>query len=651
MKLDLKENKQHRLIAIAVLGSLLGVAILVIAGVSYAYAYEDRFFPGTRVANTALGGMSYEEGLALINSQADTLIEEGARITINDTTRTIPLRTVSPDDPDLNRDLVILNVQPAVQAAFDRGHTGSLPHRAWNMIRVGLERPNQEVQIETDRAAIESSLLETFEEYYNPAVEPSYNISVESGNWVVEVVPGTSGRAFDLDRAVEAFTLMMANLNNETVTIAVIDEVPQISDAQAEALTSRAVRVIEEAPHALAYELNEVETYDYQIDTQDLMEYLEPELHNNSVQLGLPEDFPLFATIQEEINVAAQDARFQMEDDRVQEFEPSKNGREVNLLSTRQAIAEQFAAVQAEASDEGDQEEQDEPAAIAITVDTIEPDITTAEVNDLGITEILGVGYSDFAGSPSNRIANIRHGLSKLDGMLIAPGEQVSLIDELKPFTVSDGYLPELVIKGDDIIPEVGGGLCQIGSTTFRAVMNSGLSVDERRNHSLVVNYYNDLTNGNPGTDATLYDPAPDFKFTNDTDHHILLDTHLNMETKILSFTFWGTSDGRKGYYTPPVVQNWIGTGPAQITYTTELPPGVRRCQGAHPGANTSFSYYVERPDGEVEETVYESHYRPLPTICLVGIGESQSVDDDGNLVEAPEPTTEPEETAPVEAE
>src|SRR5690606_1808590 len=142
--------------------------------------------------------------------------------------------------------------------------------------------------------------------------------------------------------------------------------------------------------------------------------------------------------------------------------------------------------------------------------------------------EILGVGYSNFAGSPANRVHNISIGAAKLDGLLIAPGEEFSLLNALRPFTVTAGYLPELVIKGDKITPEVGGGLCQIGSTTFRAAMNSGLSITERRNHSLVVSYYNDPRNGNPGTDATIYDGSPDFKFINDTGHHILIKTEMN---------------------------------------------------------------------------------------------------------------------------
>jgi len=228
---------------------------------------------------------------------------------------------------------------------------------------------------------------------------------------------------------------------------------------------------------------------------------------------------------------------------------------------------------------------------------------------------------------------NIQNGVKLLNGLLIAPGETFSLVAALSPFTLENGYLPELVIKGDKIEPEVGGGLCQIGTTTFRATMNSGLLVTERSNHSLVVSYYNDPSNGNPGTDATIYDPAPDFKFTNDTDDYILFQAENLKDIKQLRFTFWGTNDGRKGSYSPPIVTRWIPVGETQNIETLDLEPGVEECQSAHIGADATFVYTVEKIDGEKIETTFDSHYRPLPKICLIGVEELS------------------EETAPVDEE
>ena len=210
--------------------------------------------------------------------------------------------------------------------------------------------------------------------------------------------------------------------------------------------------------------------------------------------------------------------------------------------------------------------------------------------------------------------------------MLIKPNEDFSLINALRPFTIADGYLTELVIKGDEIKPEVAGGLCQVGTTMFRAAMNSGLKITQRRNHSLVVDYYNDLSNGNPGTDATIYDPNPDFRFLNDTGNYILLTTEMNTKTSDLYIYFWGTSDGRKASYSAPVVSRWIPAGADKVIETTSLDLGVRECQLRHNGAEASFTYTRILADGKKEDVVYNSYYRPLPKICLVGIKSAEPV-------------------------
>ena len=188
------------------------------------------------------------------------------------------------------------------------------------------------------------------------------------------------------------------------------------------------------------------------------------------------------------------------------------------------------------------------------------------------------------------------------------------------PIVCTDDFtLPEMVIKGREIKPEIGGGMCQIGTTLFRTAMNSGMPISERRNHSLVVSYYADPVNGNPGTDATLYEPNVDFKFINDTGGYLLLQTSIDYKKQELVFTFWGKSDGRKGSYTHPEVTKWIPAGEPQEIIVTTLKPGERKCQNAFRGAVTSFTYTIINSSSEKIERVFDSYYRPLPQICMVG--------------------------------
>jgi vancomycin resistance protein YoaR len=319
------------------------------------------------------------------------------------------------------------------------------------------------------------------------------------------------------------------------------------------------------------------------------------------------------------VNVTAQNARFVIgTGNSIAEFSGAKNGVAVDRDAVYALLADVL-----HARTRGNITTTRE---FTLPVSVVEPEVRTSDVNGLGITEVLGVGYSSFAGSPPTRVKNIRHGaMDKLHGRLIAPGEDFSLVAALKPFTLADGYVPEKVIKGGKIEKEIGGGLCQIGSTLFRAAMNSGLPIVERRSHGLVVSYYNDPRNGNPGTDATIYDPKPDFRFKNDTGRHILISVEMNEKTQELWFSFWGTSDGRKGSYTPPIVKRWIPHGETVIVETTDLPPGKRDCQHAYIGAETAFTYTRTLPNGEKLDEVFESSYRPMPELCLVGVAASST--------------------------
>jgi len=170
------------------------------------------------------------------------------------------------------------------------------------------------------------------------------------------------------------------------------------------------------------------------------------------------------------------------------------------------------------------------------------------------------------------------------------------------------------VIKGNEIKLEVGGGMCQIGTTLFRMAMNSGLDITERRNHSYRVVYYEPA-----GTDATIYDPAPDYKFINDTKNYVLIQTRI--EGDDLYFDFWGTNDGRQPQQSDPVIYNIVSPGPKQFIETEDLKPGETKCvESAHNGADAYFDYTVTYADGTLKERRFPSHYIPWPAKCLVGI-------------------------------
>ena len=164
------------------------------------------------------------------------------------------------------------------------------------------------------------------------------------------------------------------------------------------------------------------------------------------------------------------------------------------------------------------------------------------------------------------------------------------------------------------------------------------MPITERRNHSLVVHYYSDPVNGNPGTDATVYEPILDFKFLNDTGKYLLLQTDINYVKQQLTFTLWGTPDGRKGWYSHPTVSRWIPAGDPVEIVSPDLKPGEKKCQNAFKGAVASFTYSRVTPAGEKIDRVFDSYYRPLPQICMVGPSSTPVCSGSACIVAPPPP-------------
>jgi len=181
------------------------------------------------------------------------------------------------------------------------------------------------------------------------------------------------------------------------------------------------------------------------------------------------------------------------------------------------------------------------PASGEILLETekVKPKISTADIDNLGITSLLAKGVSNFGGSPSNRIHNIKVGAAKFNGFLLKPNEEFSFNKILGEVGPEQGYEPELVILKDRTAPEYGGGLCQVSTTAFRAAVYAGLEITQRYPHAFPVKYYNPQ-----GFDATIYPPYPDLKFINNTSNYVLIQTKIKGTE--LTFEFYGNDDGRK---------------------------------------------------------------------------------------------------------
>lgn len=607
---------------------ILTLLILSISGsLIYNHQYQNKIHPKVNIGNIDVSGLTIDEAKDLLHNKFENLLNQGFTVSYDGRIANIALQTLGSSDPDLVYDFISIDIDRAVNQAFNISRHGNTLKQTELALMQLFNQTNIELDIEITEHRINSQIRDNFPDAEKLSIPTKYSASFTGDDIALEVIEGSSGKEFNLEYLHQKLKKDLQSIDLTHYELEITETNPPLTTEQVEPTFETVKKIIARAPYNLNYQTETWREYNWTIGRNQVVNWLTPVKTNTvtgaipasekiSLTISGPELDETFLQIKENIDIAPIDAKFEIVNGRVTEFIGSESGIQLDKDATKLEVLLTFA--------------DSENTNISIKAKTTPPNIATEDVNDLGIKEVIGSGWSDFSGSPANRIANIRHGANKLNGRLIAPGEQISLVKELRPFTEADGYLPELVIKGDEIIPEIGGGLCQIGTTAFRAAMNTGLQIDERRNHSLVVSYYNDPSNNNPGTDATLYDPAPDFKFSNDTDHHILLITDVNVSNGRLTFTFWGTSDGRKGYYTPPQITRTWSPGPTEYKITRDLPPGRQECQPAYTGMSTAFDYIVEYADGTEHRHTYTSQYRALPRICLVGFDpKEEGVDED----------------------
>ncbi len=197
--------------------------------------------------------------------------------------------------------------------------------------------------------------------------------------------------------------------------------------------------------------------------------------------------------------------------------------------------------------------------SLQLPITEIAAEISKETLDDLKIETKIGHGESNFAGSPKNRIHNINVAVERFHGLLLSPNEEFSFTTILGHVDKETGYKEELVIKENKTIPEYGGGVCQVSTTVFRAALNTGLKITERKNHAYPVQYYSPQ-----GTDATIYIPKPDLRFINNTPGYLLF--QASVEGRILSFDIFGQSDGRVIEMEGPKVTERTHEGVLKVT-------------------------------------------------------------------------------------
>lgn len=258
-----------------------------------------------------------------------------------------------------------------------------------------------------------------------------------------------------------------------------------------------------------------------------------------------------------------------------------------------------------------------QPEAIELVVAEDEPLGSAQEL--AMVQDVLGTFTTSYSSSGSSRSANVANGCSLINGITLYPGEEFSTLDAITPFTKENGYHMAGSYLNGKVVDSLGGGICQVSSTLYNAVLLSELEVTERHNHSMIVNYVS------ASADAAIAESAgKDFRFVNNTDYPIYIEGVT--ENKKITVTIYGKetrSSDREIIYKSEILEV-INPG-ADVIYTDEAQPiGYITTESAHIGYKARLWKIVKENGVEVERTqINSSSYKATPRYATVGVATS----------------------------
>ena len=571
------------------------LATLLAALTIFEMAYGDRILPGVRVWAADLSGLtmadaerSLAQRFAYLNDPILTLRAFG---------RTWP---VAPSVLGVKVDAAA-----TARAAYRLGR-GSSPLRALSA-QIDMFANGAQVApvIALDPDAAETHLTLLAAELN---VEPR-DASVSLDGLTVVVTPAQDGRALDLAATLAALSRSARALQPATVDLLFVDRPARVTDVSTAAqqlrdLISRPFTLYLENPRPT----DSAASWDMMLEQLASLARVRPAADGASLSVTLDRDGLAvgLADLAQQVRIEPANARFVFNDEarELEVIAPSLDGRDLDVDATLAGIEAAIA-----------QGEHRAPIVVRETPAEIKEGVTAGQ---LGITENVVNAQTFFAGSAAARVANITLAASKLHGVIVKPGEVFSFGKHLGDVSLDQGYAEALIIHNGRTVQGVGGGVCQVSTTAFRAAFFGGYPIIERWPHAYRVSWYE--RGFGPGLDATVFVPEVDFKFKNDTPYHLLIETYVNTAAGRLTFKFYSTRDGREVAVSEPVVENVKPHGPDIIEEDPTLPAGEKKqVDYAVDGADVTVKRTVTRGGVVVSEDVVFTRYLPWQAIFKVG--------------------------------
>ncbi|MCB9453984.1 MAG: VanW family protein [Anaerolineaceae bacterium] len=579
-----------------------GAILLLLALGAFLAAFEMRYatriVPGVATYGVALGGMTRAEAEGALANHFTYDTE--AVFTFRDGDH---FWQVTAGDLGVSFD-----IPATVDEAFDYGHTGSILEDIVQQASAWFNGRSVAPIIRYDQQIAADKLAEIAQTINQPAVNATLTLS----GLTVATTPGVTGRRVDIAATLSQLDAMVMQLTTGAQIPLVINEWPPQVWGEEEAAAK--IRVALSGPVTLIAQDqagNQLGPWTASVDqiASVLMISLVDDggLQRYDVDINADAFQTYLQTLAPGLITLPQNAHFHFNEDtrQIEIIQHSANGRELDVAETLNQMKNGIFSTTNRVV----------PMAFAYTLPQYHDNSSAAE---LGITQLVAEATTYYTGSTFNRRTNIAVAASKFDGVIIAPGEEFSFNHILGDISLETGFVDGKIIFGGQTVTGVGGGVCQVSTTAFRAALLAGFPIVERNSHGYRVGYYE--IGSQPGLDAAIFQPTADFRFVNDTPYHLLIETAIYPANDSIQFRFYSTNPGRQVVMEGPTIRNITSPLPTRYQANPEL-RGEQQQQvdWAKEGADVTFTRRILDASGNLirEESIY-THYLPWASVIEV---------------------------------
>ncbi|CAN5503364.1 VanW family protein [soil metagenome] len=552
---------------------------------------EGKFYPGVNIAGIEVGGLSQVDALAALNQRVAAFNTTAVTYVYQNQTWEFSAEQLG----------IMVDVDSAIAEAWTHGRGDGITGRYQAL----LAQSDVSVPL---TARVNSATMDTALQTMATALNTSpTDATFGMDGTEISITPEVTGRTLNIDGARTDTLNTIGTLQPSTVMLRVNVEPAKVTASSLEPSRAEAALLVS---HKVTVRHDDTR---WTIDRDALARAIvvptdtvstRPYLDHGTIVL-------IVQHIADELNTNAVNAVIGWNDG-VYAISDSQSGLAVDVDTLAQAVIDGAA----KATDRN----------VAVPVSEVVPDIDSKNLDKLGITTLMGEGASSFEGSSDARATNVEVSAQKVTQAVIAPGGTLSFLDAVGQITVDAGFVEGKIISGGWYATDIGGGVCQVSTTVYRAALLAGLQFAEWHPHSVRVSFY-ELDGWPVGMDATVFQPeTPDAGITldliirNPTDSWILL--QVTTDGDQLHADLYGADTGYTVQISDPVISDETTPGPALEKDDPDLPKGERQqSQTAQDGFTTTLTRTVTR-DGEVVlDESFISVYNPVSDAFLVGTG------------------------------